>query len=225
MKRAISSLCLALPLLAISPGCSSSSSEPEAAPQTTSTKRKRRKRRAAKPEPKKTGYLPRGHVVFDVKRADLKTQVLPLFLDQAGVEIKWGGPPREVTMRLLKPVHWRDALSLVCRFSDTHLVRDYTGRWVLRDGWSGDLDGEIPEEKGGPPASNSGGVAARGGGRSSGSSGSSRGATSSGSSRSSSNNSGKQTWENTYGGGSDNAAGRTARGLLQGTTTRHSGRK
>ena len=222
MKRAIPSLCLALPLLAISPGCSSSSSEPEAAPQTTSTKRKRRKRRAAKPEPKKTGYLPQGHVLFDVKRADLKTQVLPLFLNQAGVEIKWGGPPREVTMRLLKPVHWRDALSLVCRFSDTHLVRDYTGRWVLRDGWSGDLDGNIPEEKGGPPPSPTGAnVAAR---RSSTSGGASGGGARPARSSSGSAPSGAQTWQNNYGGG-DNAAGRTARGLLKGTTTRHSGRE
>ncbi len=224
MKRALTSLCLALGLLAISPGCSSSSSEPEAAPQTTSSKRKRRKRRAAKPPPKAPRDIPAGHVLFDVKRADLKTQVLPIFLSQAGVEIKWGGPPREVTMRLLKPVHWRDALSLVCRFSDTHLVRDYTGRWVLREGWSGDLDGDIPEEKGGtPPSSSGGGVAARG--RAGGGSSAGSGSSSSRSSGSSAGNSGgKPTWENTYGGG-DNAAGRTARGLLKGTTTRHSGRE
>lgn len=223
MKRALMSICLTLPLLGPGTGCSSSSSEPEAAPQATKKKRGRRKRRATKQPPKQEGFLPRGHVLFDVKKADLKTQVLPLFFRQAGVEIKWSGPPRAVTMRLLKPVHWRDALSLVCRFSDTHLVRDYTGRWVLRDGWSGDLDGNIPEEKGGPPPSSTGAnVAARRSSTSGGASGG--GARSPARSSSGSAPSGAQTWQNNYGGG-DNAAGRTARGLLKGTTTRHSGRE
>lgn len=83
-------------------------------------------------------------VLFSVTQADLATQVLPLFEQQVGVVIRWHGDPRTVTLRLTQPLHWEEALELVCQFTRTHPMRDYQGRIVLKDGWGGDLgDGDL----------------------------------------------------------------------------------
>ncbi|MCW8139628.1 MAG: hypothetical protein KIT58_12090 [Planctomycetota bacterium] len=84
------------------------------------------------------------HVLIDVTKADLATQVLPLFEEQVGLTIVWRGDPRQLTLRLMQPVPWEEALSLVCQFTRTHPTRDYQDRIVLKDGWGGDLgDGDI----------------------------------------------------------------------------------
>ena len=77
--------------------------------------------------------LPEGHVAFAFRGADLETQVLPAFADQAGVQIIWQGEPRSLTLRLTQPTPWPDALDLVCQFTKTHATRDWQGRLILRD--------------------------------------------------------------------------------------------
>lgn len=83
-------------------------------------------------------------MVLKVQKADLATVVLPEFERQVNVKIIWLGDPRPVTLRLTQPVHWQEALKLVCQFTKTHLTTDYQGRKVLKDGWGGELgDGDI----------------------------------------------------------------------------------
>src|SRR5687767_15812185 len=53
-------------------------------------------------------------VQFTVNRADLSSEVLPLFEQQVGIRITWLGDSRPVTLRLTQPMNWEDALSLVC---------------------------------------------------------------------------------------------------------------
>lgn len=83
-------------------------------------------------------------VVLSVRQADLATVVLPEFERQVGVKVLWLGDPRAVTLRLTQPMHWTEAMKLVCQFTKTHLTTDYQGRRVLKDGWGGELgDGDI----------------------------------------------------------------------------------
>ncbi len=97
-------------------------------------------------------------VLFSVTKADLATEVLPLFEQQVGVSIRWHGEPRALTLRLSQPVHWEEALSLVCQFTRTHPTRDYQGRLVLKDGWGGDLgSGELDGVTGKPGQAGGGG--------------------------------------------------------------------
>lgn len=92
------------------------------------------------PAPKKAPET----VVLSVRQADLATVVLPEFERQVGVKILWLGDPRPVTLRLTQPMHWTEAMKLVCQFTKTHLTTDYQGRRVLKDGWGGELgDGDI----------------------------------------------------------------------------------
>lgn len=78
-------------------------------------------------------------VQFKVKRVGLRAVVLPLFEEQAGVKIKWNGEERQLSLRLTSPMPWRDALDLVCRFTNTHLTEDYRGRLILKDRYGGTL--------------------------------------------------------------------------------------
>jgi hypothetical protein len=113
-------------------------------------------------------------IVLSVKQADLATMVLPEFERQVGVKILWLGDPRPVTLRLTQPMHWHEALKLVCQFTKTHLTTDYQGRKVLKDGWGGELgDGDIDSLQ----RSGRGTISSSTSGRSSGSGGGGGGAT------------------------------------------------
>lgn len=130
----------ALLALLVLPACASSDEPPAAQPVAAA---------AATPE---VEAAPRRNqqVLFSVTKADLATQVLPLFEQQVGVVVRWLGEPRVLTLRLSQPVHWEEALSLVCQFTKTHPTRDYQGRIVLKDGWGGDLgDGDLSGTQGG----------------------------------------------------------------------------
>ncbi len=143
-------------LLLLLPACASSEEPPpEAAPAD------------AAPAPE-AEVAPRrnDHVLFSVTKADLATQVLPLFEQQVGVVVRWQGEPRALTLRLSQPVHWEEALSLVCQFTRTHPTRDYQGRILLKDGWGGDLgDGDMGALTGQPSSAGDGGRAAGAGAR------------------------------------------------------------
>jgi hypothetical protein len=78
-----------------------------------------------------------GHVSFAFRGADLATEVLPTFQEQAGVTILWNGENRSLTLRLTDPLPWNEALELVCQFTKTHATKDWQGRLVLKDGWHG----------------------------------------------------------------------------------------
>lgn len=92
----------------------------------------------------RSSRVPAGHMLVNVTKADLSTEVLPLFEQQVGVTITWHGDPRPVTLRLTQTMPWDEILSLVCQFTKTHATKDYQGRLVLKDGWGGDLgDGDI----------------------------------------------------------------------------------
>ena len=78
-------------------------------------------------------------VKFKVKNVGLREVVLPLFEKQAGVKIKWNGEERQLSLRLTNPMPWRDALNLVCQFTNTHLAEDYRGRLILKDHYGGTL--------------------------------------------------------------------------------------
>ena len=191
-------------------GCASTEAEPEVAEQEEEEVESEEARRARLRRTKTT--LPAGHVKFTVKDADLKEVVLPLIQKQAGVRITWTGSARRVKrLRFSEPVHWEDAMALVCQFTNTHLTRDYQGRRVLRHGYSGRLESNAR-----PRSRSNGGRPQAGRGPSSLPTRSS--ARSSGSGRA-----GATTWENTYGGSPSNSSGDTAKRLLKGTTNRHSG--
>ncbi|MBL4845699.1 MAG: hypothetical protein JKY65_09245 [Planctomycetes bacterium] len=181
------SLALTLTLLA---GCAGSDPVEEAPPQASASetaeakpqqKKKAKKRRKrvrtkkgrSKRKQREARAIPEGHVYLAFTKADLKTQVLPVVSAQAGVEIVWRGDARRVHLPLKRTLPWLDAMDLICRFSDTHLVRAYTGRYELRDGYQGQLSSEGITTSGG-----SGGSAGSGG-SSAGSSGSQGGATAS----------------------------------------------
>lgn len=124
-------------------GCGSSEPPPEKEPAPA---RQAPPAPAPAPAPTPTaGTRPRvPHVHFVVKDADLATEVLPLFEQQAGIKALWTGDPRKVTLRLVNPIPWPDALDLVCQFTKTHPTRDYQDRLVLKNGWGGSLgDGDL----------------------------------------------------------------------------------
>lgn len=115
-----------------------------------------------------------GMVMFRVKKAPLRKEVLPKFEQQAGVKITWTGSERLVTIRMIQPMEWREALELVCQFTRTHVTTDYQGRLLLKNGYGGPLtsDGvllavEARRQKagrysGGATASRSGGSSSSG---------------------------------------------------------------
>ena len=202
-------LLLSVALLSLAIGCTA----------PTKTRRRRPSKGAApaaaaevKPTRLKEGYM-----LFTVEEADLQQVVLPIFAAQVGKEISWRGDPRKVSLRLTQPVHWLGVLDLVCRFTRTHPTRTYQGKMVLKDGWGGELGGEEEIElisTQGPP-----GTGGSKGGRSD---GTPRG----GDSGSAGTSGGAETFSGSYGTGGNSSAysgGDTAKKLLEGTTTRHSG--
>lgn len=211
----VASLCLLT-------ACASGDPEPDPKPRVSKRDQKIRKGKRAKATEKRVAppvVVEADMVQFEVNKADLRYEVLPLIRKQAGVHIRYSGPPRTVTLRLLKPIHWRDAMRLVCQFTRTHLVRNYQGQFALEDGWSGELKSDLAESRSESRDSGRGGVSAsgkqapkparRGGAASTRGSGSGSGYV--------------PTVENTYGGGAQNASGRTAQNLLKNTTRSRSG--
>lgn len=99
---------------------------------------------ARRPRPK----IPRGSVLFRFRGADLKTEVLPLFLVQVGVKIKYQGTPRILTLKLNTAIGWEEALDLVAQFTNTHITEDRSGNLVLKNRWAGKLDPKEPELEG-----------------------------------------------------------------------------
>lgn len=184
---------------------------------------------APAPAPRSRG-LPAEHVMFTVERRPLD-EVLLIFESQVGIKVTWKGEPRPISLRLTQPTPWQDALGLVCQFSDTHLARDYQGRWQLKDGYGGTLgsdedvnallsnkdkvQGTTSPEGGQTPRAGSG---ARGGGAAPAAQGG--GATPTRYNERGAGGLSKSEFGDAYGGGS----GDTARKLLQGTSTTQSGR-
>lgn len=91
-----------------------------------------------------------GEVYFKFDEADLTTEVLPLLNRQVGLRVRYRGPARAVTLRLTAPMHWKQALDLIARFSNTHLKRGADGKLELRNRYGGkaegkydDLDGQV----------------------------------------------------------------------------------
>ena len=78
-----------------------------------------------------------GNVSIDLKNASLSDIVLPLFSRQAGIVIEYGGPPRKVDRLRLNDVPWRDALGILCRFTQTHVLHSQIpGRLELKLGYA-----------------------------------------------------------------------------------------
>lgn len=89
------------------------------------------------PEAAYKGTPPPGSVFFDFKNVDLEKVALPLFSKQAGVIVEYGGPPRKLTLGFNQPIAWREALALVCQFTNTHVARSQiAGRLELKDGFA-----------------------------------------------------------------------------------------
>ncbi len=82
-----------------------------------------------------------GEVLFNLRQADLTSEVLPLIERQAGVKVRYSGPPKTVDLRLVRPLDWEAALELIGKFTGTHLATDYQGRFVLKP----KNGGELPE--------------------------------------------------------------------------------
>jgi hypothetical protein len=90
------------------------------------------------PEAAYKGDPPVGQVFFDFKNVDLEKVALPLFSRQAGVTVEYhASSPKKLTLGFNQPVPWRDALGLVCHWTQTHAVRSQVaGRIELRDGYA-----------------------------------------------------------------------------------------
>jgi predicted small lipoprotein YifL len=117
--------------------------KPKAKPKAEKRRRRRtRKGKRGKRRKRPTLSVPEGHLYLAFNKADLKSQVLPAIEAQAGVKITWLGSRRQITLPLKRSLPFAEAMDLICRFSDTHLVRAYSGRYELRDGYQGQLDSE-----------------------------------------------------------------------------------
>lgn len=78
-----------------------------------------------------------GNVSFELKNADLEKMVLPLFSKQSGIAVEYNGPARKVPSLRLDNVPWRDALGILCSFTQTHVVKSQVGgRLELKLGYS-----------------------------------------------------------------------------------------
>jgi len=97
---------------------------------------------SGQPAERRSREIPAGKVLFSVQDADLMTEILPLIEEQAGVSIRYRGKPRSVSLRLVEPIGWEEAIELVNRFTKTHLTRDYQGRFVLKSKYGGEPDEE-----------------------------------------------------------------------------------
>lgn len=224
-------LVLSLSLLA---ACSSEEPAPEPAPEVVAAeaapapqanqkpkpkaKRKRRRRtrkgkgKRRKRPPKR---IPEGHVYVAFHKADLKSQVLPVIESQAGIKITWLGSRRQINLPLKRTLPFAEAMDLICRFSDTHLVRAYSGRYELRDGYQGQLDssGLTLDSGGGGGSSSSKRRGSSSRPKARGKSRTPRGAASS-------SNDG---WRETHDAAVQRRSGNQARDILQGMGTRNSG--
>jgi hypothetical protein len=155
--------------LALAGGCSSSPAKkgPEqAAPDASSPAQAQAKPKSEdsivvkKTDRSKTEatYLDRSssqNVSIDVKNADLKTVVLPIFKAQAGVWIEYNGKlPVKVAQLTLRDLYYGDALSWLCRLTHMHLVRVEGSRSLeIKEGYEDParvLDGWRPDRPNGP---------------------------------------------------------------------------
>jgi hypothetical protein len=88
------------------------------------------------PEAAYLGKPDPGNVSFDFKNADLAKMVIPLFGKQAGVILEYGGPPKKLDLRLVN-VPWRDALLMICQFTQTHVTEgELAGHLEMKLGFS-----------------------------------------------------------------------------------------
>lgn len=83
---------------------------------------------APQSEPKARHLRP-GHVQLRVRDADLARRVLPLFQEQAGVDITYDGPPQSITLLMQQPMPWRAALDLLLEFTRVR-IRTENGRHI-----------------------------------------------------------------------------------------------
>ena len=92
---------------------------------------------------------------------------MPAIESQVGIKITWLGTRRQVSLSLKRSLPFAEAMDLICRFSDTHLVKAYSGRYELRDGYKGQLESEgltlDTGNSGGGAVSKSGKSAGKGG--------------------------------------------------------------
>jgi len=103
-------------------------------------------------------YLDRSssqNVSIDVKNADLKTVILPIFKNQAGVWIEYNGKlPVKVAQLTLHDLNYTDALAWLCRLTHMHLVRVEGSRALeIKEGYEDParvLDGWRPDRQNGP---------------------------------------------------------------------------
>jgi hypothetical protein len=95
------------------------------------------------------------NVSIDVKNADLKTVILPIFKAQAGVWIEYNGKlPVKVAQLTLHDLHYSDALAWLCRLTHMHLARVEGSRALeIKEGYEDParvLDGWRPDRPNGP---------------------------------------------------------------------------
>ena len=90
-------------------------------------------------EPIRPRRLQPGQVLFHLEDADLATEVLPLFEQQAGIKLGVQADSRPVTLRLTQPVDWEVALDLICEFADVHVTKTHDGEVVVRNDYGGEL--------------------------------------------------------------------------------------
>jgi len=232
-------LVLSLSLLA---GCSSEEPAPEPAPEVavvpaesapaakpkkkTKTKKKRRRRtkkglKKKRKRPAKS--IPEGHVYLSFNKADLKTQVLPAIERQVGITITWLGSRRQVSLQLKRSLPFTEAMDLICRFSDTHLVKAYSGRYELRDGYQGQLESDGLTLD----TSNSSGSSKRGKAKGKGASKAARRPVARKKARSPSKTSGSSNdgWRDTYDAAAGRRSGSEAKGILRDLGTRSTGKR
>jgi hypothetical protein len=79
-------------------------------------------------------YLERSapdHVSIDVKNADLKTVILPIFKNQVGVWIEYNEKlPKRIAGFQVRDLPWRDALGVLCFMTRMHLVPNEGSRFL-----------------------------------------------------------------------------------------------
>mgnify|MGYP007046931938 CR=1 FL=1 len=213
------------PQAAASDASPAAAAEPEPAAKPAKKRKRRRTRSGYTKRADKSKEIPAGHVYLGVlKKADLKTQVLPAVSTQAGVVIVWHGEPRSLTITLKRALPWLEAMDLICRFTDTHLVRAYTGRYELRDRYVGELNSDGIELKGGGASKGgAGGSSTKGGAGGKSSTRPKGGSSSGGGSTSSGQSSGGDAYRGTYDPATGARPPNEAKGILQGMGTRNSG--
>jgi hypothetical protein len=155
--------------LALAAGCSSSPAKKapdQAAPDASSPAQAQAKPKSEDSIVVKKGdrskteatYLDRSsnqNISIDVKNADLKTVVLPIFKAQAGVWIEYNGKlPVKVAAFNVHDLPYPDALAWLCRLVRMHLVRVEGSRSLeIKEGYEDParvLEGWRPDRPNGP---------------------------------------------------------------------------